>query len=234
MTSVDIFAWPGCDGLLSSSPFCLKVFYASQYKGLDTRLIITSRIPSWAKRGKLPVAKVNDSSLEDSTEILRALDVASPMKRLYPEDPYLKQQAILLEDWSDESLSVNLTYNRWCVSENFTKFADQVFKGLPSVVKKVLQFKLQRDVELYLKRHGIAELPDTVRKQRFEEHVLCIDSRLSKNQFLVCDSPTAADFAIFSVLQSIKAGHYKELENAFTVVKNIESWMQRMTSAING
>lgn len=234
MSSVDIYAWPGADGLLSASPFCLKVFYASQYKGLDTKLVGTTRIPNWAKRHKLPVATVNGNRVEDSTEILRALDALEPKKRLYPEDPFLRQEVIILEDWCDESLVLNLVYNRWCVRENWIKFSEQIFKGVPLLVKNILKIKLQRDVYKHLRRQGIGALPESVRKQRFEEHIECLDIRLSKNLFLVTESPTAADFAAFATLQSIKLGHFKETEGAFTTSKNIDSWMLRMTNAING
>lgn len=232
--SVDIYAWPGAYGLLSASPFCLKVFYASQYKGLETKLVSTTRVPRWAKRDKLPVATVNGNRVEDSTEILRALDALEPKKRLYPDDPYLRQEVILLEDWCDESLVLNLVFNRWCVPENYERFSEQIFKGLPNVIKRIVKIKLQRDVFAFLKRQGIASLPDVVRKQRFEEHVGCLETRLSKNQFLVCDHPTAADFSAFATLQSIKLGHFKETEAVFSHSKNLEAWMLRMTNAING
>src|SRR4051812_30317552 len=105
MNPIKLFMWPEADGLPSSSPYCLKILYALRYKGVAHD--VTYGLPSWSTTGKLPAAELGEQKLEDSSVILRALEDferdVSP--RLYPADAGQRAEALLLEDWADDSFS---------------------------------------------------------------------------------------------------------------------------------
>ena len=61
----------------------------------------------WLTRGEsytLPVLRIDDRAISDSTQIIEALEEAFPDPALYPADPDERERALALEDWFDEEL----------------------------------------------------------------------------------------------------------------------------------
>ena len=90
-------------------PFCNKVRAGLDLKGVAYDTIEVSPrtkvelpdLPSEAPR-KVPVLRIGDRVLFDSTDILNALDETFPEgPRLLPEDPEVRGEAERIEDWVD-------------------------------------------------------------------------------------------------------------------------------------
>jgi glutathione S-transferase len=93
-------------------PFCSKVRAGLALKGIPYRLVEVNprtkaelpALPEGAPR-KVPVLRVGDSLVHDSTEILRFLDAAYPATvRFRPEEPALRERADEIEEWVDAEL----------------------------------------------------------------------------------------------------------------------------------
>lgn len=88
-------------------PYTEKVRRALVYKGLEFELqepTCTEDYQRWnPKSGMLPVLHVGDEVIEDSTQILFALDARYPEPPLLAPDPMVASQQRQLEDWADES-----------------------------------------------------------------------------------------------------------------------------------
>jgi microsomal prostaglandin-E synthase 2 len=90
-------------------PFCNKVRAGLDLKGVSYNTIEVSPrtkvelpdLPAEAPR-KVPVLRVDDRVLYDSTDILKALDEIFPdAPTLLPTDPQLRAEAERIEDWVD-------------------------------------------------------------------------------------------------------------------------------------
>jgi glutathione S-transferase len=88
-------------------PYTEKVRRALLYKGLEFALqepTCAEDYQRWnPKSGMLPVLHVGDEMIEDSTQILIALDARYPDPPLLAPDPMVASQQRQLEDWADES-----------------------------------------------------------------------------------------------------------------------------------
>ena len=88
-------------------PYTEKVRRALLYKGLDFEFqepITGDDYQRWSpKSGMLPVIHVGDEVIEDSTQILFALDSRYPNPPLLATDPTVASQQRQLEDWADDA-----------------------------------------------------------------------------------------------------------------------------------
>jgi len=91
------------------SPFCDKVRRVLHYKGIPftTREVQVARLGALRKlapTGKVPILEYAGQRVYDSTDISLWLEELHPQPALLPEDPALRAEVLLLEDWADESL----------------------------------------------------------------------------------------------------------------------------------
>lgn len=233
MTQINVFVWTPIFDLPSSSPFCLKVIAALRYKNLDHQITIVDRPPSWIERGKLPAVKIDEIGIEDSTNILKKLEEISPhTTSLYPENPQELAETLLLEDWSDESLYWFLVYSRWAIDEHFAVFKEEVFKGLPAPLRKIIPLIIRQTTLKRLQAQGIAKLPHRERVKRFQEVCWCLEQRLQKHDYLINNSLTAADLAIYSQLQIIAKSQFNDLFPVLKTCNLLMDWLTRVEGCL--
>lgn len=101
------------------SPFCDKVRRAMRLKGIEWDIVEVPVIPSArfkhiSPTGKFPAVDFGGTIIVDSSDIIRHLDTIIPEPRLIPADPRHRADALILEDWADESLYFyDLTMRNW-------------------------------------------------------------------------------------------------------------------------
>lgn len=229
MKNIEVFVWSPFAGLPSSSPFCLKVIYALQYKQLDHHITVVNRPPEWIVRGKLPVIRIDSRTVEDSTNILKLLDELEPnSSQLYPTNKRERAETLLLEDWSDESLYWLLVYYRWAVNENFEKFKAIAFNNIPILLRFIIPTLIRKTTLKRLEGQGITKLPPEERLNRLKEACWCLEQKLQSHYFLVNQTITAADLAVFSVLQLIEKSQFTDFSEILTGYPLLSSWLTRL------
>ncbi len=210
--AIKLLIWGATDGLASSSPYCLKVLRALDYKKLSFETLIAKGPPKGSAHGKLPIAEIDGIRVEDSTRILKALDEAFPdSRKVYPADPALRADTLLLEEWSDEYLTPFVATYRWLYDHHFNKFAKQSFAAIPAPIRLVLVPSLRKAFLNQLKDRGIALDTEHERRKQFEECIWILEQKLAKNPFLLTSEPTAADFAVHATLRVILSAKLGEI-----------------------
>ena len=91
------------------SPFCDKVRRAMHLKGVpyevaEVPLILTAKFKAVSPTRKFPAVDFGGEIIVDSSAILAHLDRLVPVPALLPADPKARADALILEDWADESL----------------------------------------------------------------------------------------------------------------------------------
>ncbi len=225
--SIVIHLWPPSDGLPSSSPYCIKVLKALEFKKLPYQIVLAKLgAPKWARHGMLPAAELKGQKVSDSTAILKALDKLYPdTPKLYPADAQLRAETLLLEEWADEWFSGFAPYYRWTIDRHFTPFAEQCFAAIPTAMRMVVVPLLRRSAVKQLKSDGIGLNTEEERIERFKEGLWLLEQRLAKKPYLVCDQPTAADFAVYPALAIIINGKLDELSRYVAASAPLTKWM---------
>jgi glutathione S-transferase len=229
--NVLLYMWGPTDGLPSASPFCLKSLYALRFKKIPHRVkYVGARMPLWVRKGLLPVSEIGESRIEDSSDILRAIDeLPSPVsRRLFPTDPVKRAEVLLLEDWADEALSAFSIYYRWVNDDNFHKFANQAFARAPLAMRKVMAPLIRSQAIKRIKSRSVGLNSEEERRAQFEESLEILETRLSRNPFLTGAEPNAADFSVFPHLQVPRAAQMPELAPLIEARPGIMTWMKTM------
>jgi glutathione S-transferase len=227
---VTLFIWPEADGLASSSPYCLKVLYALKFLGIPHKVeYAIHQLPSWMQRGKLPVAEIGTAGIEDSSNILRTLDsLIGTTHRLYPLDPSQRADTVLLEDWADETLTPYLVYYRWAVPTHFSKFFPQAFRFVPEDIRgRAADAALEFHMQLFRER-GMAYATEDERQEYLGAALDILEQRLQQRDFLVGETPSAADFAAFPPLQIAVQARISELVPGISARNAVVRWMKKM------
>ena len=96
------------------SPYCLKVRMALAAKKVEYRTVeITpaiGQIDIFQKTGqrKLPVLFDKETTIHDSSSIIRHLEKIEIEPKLIPEDPKQGSQAQIIENWADTTLAKSI------------------------------------------------------------------------------------------------------------------------------
>ncbi len=231
MTRVVLYQPPG-EGGLSYSPYCNKVRWALQLKGIAFDTVTTSAFKKHSRTGKLPVLAVGDERVHDSTEIIRRLEVLCPDPALVPGDPRLGAQAALVEEWADESLCALMTYERAVDTAARRRMVAGVlaFKRLPSFLAPVVAARLRRSgMNRY--RHLVALGPDVARTQLLR-HLDVVNAMAEGRSWLVGDSPTVADVAVAACLHIAHIGGVAPVLSSIASRRHAATWLDRFLERV--
>ena len=187
------------------SPYCLKVRMALAAKKLEYRTVeITpaiGQIDIFQKTGqkKLPVLFDKETTIHDSSLIIRHLEKIEMYPKLIPEDPKEASQAQIIENWADTTLAKSikivfleeLTKNPMLISSLYTKdISDSVQKLLSNIPTK---FASQ-----------ISRLLNKQKKESLKVNLEYLTNLINQNNFLIGKTLSVADLSVASHLSLLK------------------------------
>ncbi len=186
------------------SPFCDKVRRAMRLKGLSWLTVEVPIIPGKYKHisptGKFPAVDFGGRIIVDSTEIIAYLDVLEPTPPLLPADPRDRADALILEDWADESLYFfDLTMRNW--PQNRASFIDDLLRHEPTGLKRSLMTRL---IPGALRK--VATTQGTGRKTEVQvvaelaRHYDSLEAKLTARDWLAGEAISVADLAVRSMI----------------------------------
>lgn len=229
MIDVSFYIWPGMPDLPSISPYCIKVILAAKARDLTYDVHHVMRMPKWVTTGKLPAAMIGHKPIMDSTNIMKALDgLPSTKPLLYPLEPALKSEVVLLEDWADEVLIWYLLAYRWQDKDNYNRFKQEAFNKLPWLPRTLVPLMIRRTAVKRLKGQGIGLLTPMQRDANFTHLCLALDHKLIGRSYFVGSNLTAADIAIYAQLKQII---HTKLNPAYEIISgytNLKAFMERL------
>ena len=187
------------------SPYCLKVRMALAAKKLEYRTVeITpaiGQIDVFQKTGqkKLPVLFDKETTIHDSSSIIRHLEKIEMYPKLIPEDPKQASQAQIIENWADTTLakSIKIVFleelmkNPMLISSLFTKdISDSIQKPLFNIPTK---FASQ-----------ISGLLNQKKKESLKVYLEYLSNLINQNNFLIGEKLSVADLSVASHISLLK------------------------------
>ena len=214
--SVEIYAWSGIEGILSNSPYCYKVMLALRFKKVPYRLhVMRTGAPAWARRGKLPVAVIDGKKIEDSTSILRALDLLNTAgSRLYPFQRAERADTVLIEDWADEWISQPFLFERWAIRRNFERFVSPILKDAPPIIGPWVASRIRKGIIASLEERDLGLFNEEERHAVWVDILSVLEEKLANRPFLTGQAPTAADFSVYPYLKLAMVTDMQPIGNA--------------------
>ena len=187
------------------SPYCLKVRMALAAKKLEYRTVeITpaiGQIDIFQKTGqkKLPVLFDKETTIHDSSSIIRHLEKIEIEPKLIPEDVKEASQAQIIENWADTTLAKSikivfleeLTKNPILISSLFTnEISDSMQKLLLNIPTKIAS--------------QISGLINQKEKESLKQNLEYLSNLIDQENFLIGDKLSIADISVASHLSLLK------------------------------
>jgi len=231
MDSITLYQWPPVGGFESSSPFCNKVHYALHYKRLafDVKTVFNpAEVQTLNVRGKLPALTWNDATIVDSTDIIRFIEEHAPTPPLYPHDPKARAQALLIEEWADESLYWHLVYERWNIDDQVKLYLDELFTGAPEEARVAIR----THVVGQLNGHGLGLYPLHEHRAKMSAALDWVES-LAGNGFLCGPELSVADIATVAEVEGLDVPFTPYSSAEVRKRAGLMRWMDRVKAAVS-
>jgi len=183
------------------SPYCLKVRMALAAKKLEYRTIeITpaiGQIEIFQKTGqkKLPVLFDKETTIHDSSSIIRHLEKIEIEPKLIPEDSKEASQAQIIENWADTTLAKSIKI----------VFLEEIMKS-PALISSLLPNEISDSMQKFFVNMPLnigSQISGLINQKEKESLKLNLDyltNSVEKENYLVGKELSIADISVASQL----------------------------------
>lgn len=202
------------------SHYCEKIRFILDYKGLEYRKVeVTPGIGQldlfkMSGQRQVPVLKDGNEVIADSTAIAQYLDNKYPDRPIYPTEPKQRALCVIMEEWADESLSLNARKSMLgAFSQNSDFRTAALPSSTPAFLRTLIESVPQEAIDVL--GFGAGFGTDSIRTahKAMEQNLEALCLLLADNAYLVADHPTVADFAVAGLSMYVKfpAGNYVDI-----------------------
>jgi glutathione S-transferase len=238
MPEIVLYQFSPVPGQDSVSPFCSKVHRLLTAKGLAYRVRNLGNPMELKKLNprarKVPVVSWDGELLVDSSHIARVLDERVPSPPLLPKDPAARAQALLIEDWADESLYWLPVYFRWGTDRFWPEFQQLVFGKMPARLRFIVPGAARKKALAQLHGQGIGRMSEEQVLVMLDRHLAMLDGLLGDRDLLVGDALTVADIAVFAPIQAMLTPSLAPVGEHIRAHEPVMRWARRVDSLTQG
>ncbi|RUS95336.1 glutathione S-transferase family protein [Trichormus variabilis] len=202
------------------SQYSEKVRLCLDYKGLEYRKIEVTpgigQVELFRLTGQrqVPVLKDGHKYIVDSTEIAKYLDSEYPDRPLIPTDKKKRAQALLLEDWADETIGIKGRKALFAAISQDRDYRKSLLPvSTPDIFKSMLE-SVPSDL-LTVLGFGVGLTPDVISAAiaSLKQDLDILTELLADSPYLLGDEPTIADLTVagLSILLKFPEGSYLDL-----------------------
>jgi glutathione S-transferase len=231
MADVVLHQFPPMGGVLSLSPFCVKVQMALNLKGVPFQTADTMLAGRVSPTGKLPYLRIGSESFIDSSTIVREIDRRWPSApRLIPDDRALAADAHLIEDWADEALYWFGVNAKFCVDEAWARFRPEFSRALGPVLGVLGPLVARRQTSAKLMEQGLGRRGPADIAAELDRHLDALDARLGGRSYLVGSTITVADLSVTSMLAQLCTGYTRAQGEAVARRPTLRAYVDRISA----
>jgi glutathione S-transferase len=186
------------------SPFCDKVRRAMRLKGLtwdsvEVPIVPPGKYKHISPTGKFPAVDFGGTIIVDSTDIIVHLDAMIAEPRLIPTNPRDRADALILEDWADESLYFfDLTMRNWPANRQL--FVDDLLHAESGLKRRIIGKLIPGALKKVAISQGLGRKTQQQVTAELARHYDNLDARLDDREWLVGNSISIADLAVRSMV----------------------------------
>ena len=229
MGKVIAYHLPGAWGLVSVSPFCLKLDAFLRMTGIPHEAV-TANTPFGGPMGKAPWIEHDGRKFGDSTFIILYL------KQTFGVDPNAglsraqRGQALAIQRMIEENLCWAMVNDRWNTPENWPILKSTVLGGIAAPVRHIMAPIARRGVLRQLKGHGMGGHPAADIAAIGKRDIDALADILGDQNWFFGEQPTETDAVAFAQLANI---HSVEFHSSLKAViaghTNLVTFLQRFT-----
>lgn len=218
----------------SASPFCVKVHYALRYKRLPFTIVNVKspgEVRKLSSRGKLPVLEYDSVAIADSSEIIRRLEMHHPEPRLYPLDQQTCANAMMIEDWADESLYWHVVYERWLVRDQFRQLAAEFFAPAPAALRPLIKTMVRRSVAKQIHEQGLGRFTVHEHREKLRQALDWLEA-IVNGRFLCGADLSIADIGVAAQIAALMIPQTPVVAAEVRRRSNLMGWLEGVRAAV--
>jgi glutathione S-transferase len=190
------------------------------------------KLPTGTPHGQLPVLKLGDEVLSDSTRILERID-----RELAPGvfsarlDERARAEAWLWEELADTALYPLPLTARWADGANWPRFRPLMFGAVPAPLRAALASYVRRGIKQSLLARDFTRTGLEDCYARMERTLDQLEARAPERGFWVADSLSVADLGLFGQLHSLRAPFTPNTAQRVAARKRLSAYLDRVDAA---
>lgn len=203
MTDLTAYHLPGDWGLVSVSPFCLKLDAFLRMTEIP-HISVTVATPFSGPKKKAPWIEHEGRKIGDSAFIIDYLIEWFGMDPDSVLAPAQRGQAVSIQRLVEENLYWAMVYDRWVREENWPVLKGSVLGEIPAPVRTLIAPMARRGVKKQLNGHGIGLHSDNEIQAIARRDISALASILGDQDWFFGSMPSLADATVFSLLANIR------------------------------
>ncbi|MET0340438.1 MAG: glutathione S-transferase family protein [Polyangiales bacterium] len=233
MVLYDFDAAPPYEGWSSYSPFVMLVERALRVAGVSFahERVSFPKIKQINPLGQLPVLRVGEELVRDSTVILHRIEALAPESLTRGLDAGARAEAWLWEEFGDTALYPLVLATRWADERGWAHVRQAFFGSLPAPLRAVIAPIVRRGVMRSLHgrdhlRGGLEALE--ARVARVLEH---LEARAPEAGFWLGAAPSVADLGLFAHLHALRMPATPWRAEEVARRARLAAWLDRVDAA---
>jgi glutathione S-transferase len=218
------------------SPYNEKVQRMLNYKGIPFEerywlLVDRKKVEKLNPTGKLPALEHEGHMVCDSTDVVHYIEQSFPERPLIPSDPKLRGQVHVLEDWADESLYFYEMHLRFTTPGNQERNIPRMVEHENAFVRWLFPKVVPKGIRKITSTQGIGRKSLDQLIVDTERHVGAVNDLLENGEWLVADTITLADLAVYAMFQALR-----DADMVLPIMQRhpaVMSWMTRVEETTN-
>lgn len=230
MANLVAYHLPGGWGLVSVSPFCLKLDAFLRMTGIEHDAV-TATTPFGGPKGKAPWIEHEGRKIDDSTLIILYLKERFGVNPNRVLSDAQQGMALAIQRMIEENLYWVMVHDRWNTPENWPLLKSSVLGGVPALPRAILAPIARRGVKKQLVGHGMG--------MHSAQEIAAIGARdigalaaiLGDKPWFFGDEPTETDAVAYGQLANIHCvGFASPMKAVIRGHVNLVSFIERFTA----
>lgn len=221
---------PGAWGLVSVSPFCLKLDAYLRMTGIEHDAV-TATTPFGGPKGKAPWIEHEGRKIGDSTLVILYLNERFGVDPNQGLSAAQRGMALAIQRMVEENLYWVMVHDRWNTPENWTLLKSSVLGGVPRLPREILAPIARRAVKKQLLGHGmgIHSAQEIAAIGARDIHALA--AILGDKPWFFGDAPTETDAVAYGQLANIyNVGFSSPMKAVIEGHVNLVSFIERFAA----
>lgn len=234
MSPVKAYHLPGGWGLMSVSPFCLKLDAFLRMSGVPHESI-TVGAPFGGPKKKAPWIEHDGRKIGDSTFIIDYLAQAFGVDPHAGLSPAQRGQAVAVQRLVEENLYWAMVYDRWVRPENWPVLKGSVLGRIPAPVRLLLAPMARRGVQAQLRGHGLGLHAEDEVAAIAKRDIGALADILGDQTWFFGDTPSVTDAIVYSLLANIRdTGFASPMKAMIQAHPNLTAFLDRFRARVYG
>ncbi|WP_284126009.1 glutathione S-transferase family protein [Parerythrobacter aestuarii] len=227
MASLRAYHLPGRWGLVTVSPFCLKLDAFFRMTGIEHESI-TAATPFGGPKKKAPWIEYQGRKLADSTLIIDFLKTEFGVDPDAHLDAKQRGTAVAIQRLVEENLYWCMVYDRWCRDVNWPILKDSVLGDIPAPVRMILAPYARSAVKKQLAGQGMGlHAPEEIDAIAAKD-IGALAGLLGDAPWFFGEQPSMADATVYSLLANITYVPFASpMKNEIGGHANLAAWLER-------